>query len=102
MSLCGRDQPYGMPTLMMTNLQSAPPVFLEPVMTLPLQEAGFRVNMGRNSQSLGMGYSTCMPNLTNNSAAVIRQQMDESSHHMVQMLAQTMGTILNPLIQNTT
>ena len=28
--------------------------------------------------------------------------MDESNHDMVQMLAQTMGTIFNPLIQNTT
>lgn len=72
------------------------------MMTSPLQEAGSRVNMGRNSQSLGMGYFTRMPNLTNNSAAVIRHQMDESNHDMVQMLAQTMGTILNPLIEDTT
>ena len=28
--------------------------------------------------------------------------MDESNHDMVQMLAQTLSTILNPLIQNTT
>lgn len=28
--------------------------------------------------------------------------MDKSNHEMVQMLAQTMGTIFNPLIQNTT
>lgn len=28
--------------------------------------------------------------------------MDESNHEMIQMLAQTIGTILNLLIQNTT
>ncbi|XP_050889314.1 uncharacterized protein LOC127094533 [Lathyrus oleraceus] len=98
----GRDQPYGIPTSMMANLQSALPVFSEPVMTSPLQGPGSGANMGRNTQPLGMGYSTRTPNLTNNFAAVIRQQMDESNHGIVQMLAQTMGTILNPLIQNTT
>lgn len=72
------------------------------MMTSPLQGSNSGVNMGRNSQPLGMGYSTRTPNLTNNSAAVIRQQMDKSNHDIVQMLAQTMGTILNPLIQNTT
>ena len=43
-----------------------------------------------------------MPNLTNQSATVIRQQVDEGNHEIVQMLAQIMGTIFNPLIQNTT
>ena len=43
-----------------------------------------------------------MPNLTTNSASYLRQQMDESNHDMVQTLAQTMGTIFNPLIQSTT
>lgn len=28
--------------------------------------------------------------------------MDESNHEMVQMLTQTLTTVLNPLIQNTT
>lgn len=41
------------------------------------------------------------PNLTNNSAQVIRQHMDESNHEMVQKLAQTMNIVFNPLIQNT-
>lgn len=38
MSLSGRDQPYGMPTSMMANLQSSPLVFSEPMMASPLQE----------------------------------------------------------------
>ena len=58
--------------------------------------------MGRNSRTLGLGSSAQMPNSTTNSASYLRQQMDESNHDMVQMLAQTMGTIFNPLIQNTT
>lgn len=49
-----------------------------------------------------MVFPTQISNLTNNFAAVIRQQMDESNHEMVQMLANQIGTIFNPLIQNTT
>lgn len=49
-----------------------------------------------------MGFPTQTSNLTNNLMAIIRQLMDESNHEMVQMLANQMGTILNPLIQNTT
>jgi len=43
-----------------------------------------------------------VPPITNNYAQVIRQQMDESNHDMVQMLTQQMGAVFNPLIQNTT
>ena len=43
-----------------------------------------------------------MPSLTNASTAILRQQMDERNHDMVQMLAQTLSTVLNPLIQKTT
>lgn len=68
----------------------------------PLQGSGSGVNNLGRSQPLGMGLHTQMSNLTNSSAVVLRQQMNESNHEMVQMLAQTMGTIFNPLIQNTT
>lgn len=40
--------------------------------------------------------------MTNNFAAVLRQQIDESNHDMVQMLAQIMSAIFNPLIQDKT
>lgn len=43
-----------------------------------------------------------MPNFTTNSAAVLRQQTDESNHEIVHILAQKIGIIFNPLIQNTT
>jgi hypothetical protein len=40
-------------------------------------------------------------NLTNTSVLAIRQQMDDSNHEMVNMLTQQLGTVINPLIQNT-
>lgn len=100
----GREQPYGMPTSVMASLHNAASTFSEPRVniTSPLQGSGFGVIVGRNNQSLGLRYQTRMPNLTSNSIAVWRQQMDESNHDMVQMLTQTLTTILNPLIQNTT
>ena len=104
MPYSGREQPYGMPTSVMASLHNASSAFSEPVVnvTSPLQGSGSGINVGRNSQPLGIGYSTQMPNLTTNSASYLRQQMDEGNHDMVQTLAQTMGTIFNPLIQSTT
>lgn len=43
-----------------------------------------------------------MLTFTTSFAAVLRQQIDESTHEMVYMLTQKMGTIFNPLIQNAT
>ena len=98
-----REPPYGMPTSELTSLTNATSTFSEPLVSAssPLQGSGVGMaNMGRN-QLLG-GTSHVMPGLTNASTAVLRQQMDESNHDMVQMLAQTLSTVLNPLIQNTT
>ncbi|XP_057452397.1 uncharacterized protein LOC130744220 [Lotus japonicus] len=39
--------------------------------------------------------------LTNTSVNVLRQQMDDSNHEMVNMLAQQIGTVFNHFIQNT-
>ena len=39
--------------------------------------------------------------LTTYSMITLRQQKDESNHDMVSMLTQQIGTIFNPLIQNT-
>ena len=88
----GREQPYGMPTSVMASLQNTSSIFSEHVVnvTSPLQGSGSGVNMGRNNQTLGLGYSAQMPNLTTNSASYLRQQMDESNHDMGQMFAQTM------------
>ncbi|PNX61620.1 hypothetical protein L195_g060749, partial [Trifolium pratense] len=40
-------------------------------------------------------------NLTNVTMMSFRQQMDESNHEMVNTLTSQLGTILNPLINNT-
>lgn len=105
MPLNGREQPYGMPTSMMASLHNTSSTFAELVVnaTSPLQGFGSDINnMVRISQPLGMAFTIQTSNITNHYAAVIRQQMDESNHEMVQMLANQMNTIFNPLIQNTT
>ncbi|XP_050908201.1 uncharacterized protein LOC127121810 [Lathyrus oleraceus] len=86
----------------MANLQNASYTFSEPVVNINSPVQGSGINMGRTNQSLGLRHPTQLPTLTNNSAAAWRQQMDESNHEMVQMLTQTLTTVLNPLIQNTT
>ena len=96
----GRDQPYGMPTTEMASLMNTTSTFSEPLVSASSPLQGFGTGMGRN-QLLG-GTSHVMPSLTNASTTILRQQMDESNHDMVQMLAQTLSTVLNPLIQNTT
>lgn len=105
MPMSGREQPYGMPTSTMENLHNSTSTFTYPMATIisPLQESGSAVNnLGRSTQTPGMGFSTQLPTFTTNYVAVLRQQMDESNHDMVHMLAQHMGTIFNPLIQNNT
>ena len=94
----GREQPYGMPTTEMASLMNAASTFSEPLVNAssPLQGSGASRN-----QFLG-GPSHTIPSLTNVSIAILRQQMDESNHDMVQMLAQTLSTVLNPLIQTVT
>lgn len=46
--------------------------------------------------------SQSVPIFTSSSIVVMRQQMDESNHEMVHMLTQQTGTILRPLIQDST
>ena len=91
-----REPLYGMPTSELASLTNATSTFSDPLMSAssPLQGSGVGMaNMGRN-QLLG-GTSHVMSGLTNASIAVLRQQMDESNHDMVQMLAQTLSTLLN-------
>lgn len=70
----------------------------------PLLASGLAIgNPGRTIQSqLGMGFnSQVMSTFTTNYMIMMRQQMDESNHDMVNMLTRQMGTIFNHLIQNT-
>lgn len=77
---------------MMTNLHNATSTLADPLVNTfsPLQEFGSTINnMGRINQPPGVGFSIQqMPNFTINSAAVLRQQIEESNHEMIHMLAQ--------------
>jgi hypothetical protein len=50
------------------------------------------------SSSSFFGQNT-LPPLTTDSMNVLRQQMDESNHEMVNLLIQQIGTVFNPLIR---
>jgi hypothetical protein len=70
---------FGMPTTLMSGLQNFQHV--EPETYIP---------------------SRVTPQaLTNTSVAALRQQMDDSNHEMVNLLTTQIGTVFNPLIQNT-
>lgn len=99
-----QEQPYGMPTTFMTNLQNANSTYSNPRMniTSPLQGYGSAINtVGRINPQVGTNMLSQASNFTNDFAQVMRQQMDESNNEMVQMLAQTKNTVFNPLIQDT-
>src|ERR1043165_146849 len=87
-----RNPPYGMPTSFMVGLHNAST-------SSPVQGSGSGMNhLGTNSQNLG-NY-TQLPTLTTNNQAALRQQMDDSNHDMVGILAREMNAIFGPLIQN--
>ena len=98
-----REPLYGMPTSELASLTNATSTVSDPLVSAssPLQGSGVGMANRSRTQLLG-GMSQVMHGLTNASTAVMRQQIDESNHDMVQMLAQTLSTVLNPLIQNTT
>ena len=86
--------PYGMPTSFMAGLHNSTTITQSLV-----QGYGSRMNnMGRNTQN--QGSFTQMPILTTSNQAAFRQQMDDSNHDMVGVLAREMSTIFTPLIQN--
>lgn len=60
-------------------------------------------NLGRMSQSQGgLGYiPQVMPSLTNSPLQSMMQQMDESSHDMVNRLTQEIGIVFKSLMINT-
>ncbi|WJX39866.1 hypothetical protein P8452_27373 [Trifolium repens] len=87
-----RNYPYGMPTSMMQGLQTSASLFTE---TAP------GVFVPNNQIVSGSATRNAFPSLTNTALNSLRQQMDESNHDMVNMLTQQIGTVFNPLIQNT-
>ncbi|KAH1247616.1 hypothetical protein GmHk_06G017478 [Glycine max] len=80
---------YGMPTSLMAGLQNSQPNVEN-------------LNTFSPSGSVAGNQGRVVPqHLTNTSVLSLRQQMDESNHDMVNMLTQQIGTVINPLIQNT-
>jgi len=57
-------------------------------------------NIHSPSSSSIFGRNT-LPVLTTDSMNLLRQQMDENNHEMVNLLTQQIGTVFNPLIRDT-
>jgi len=89
-----REQPYGMPTSMMANVLNSASVFAYQANLFTMH------NIHSPSSSSIFGRNT-LPPLTTDSINVLRQQMDESNHEMVNLLTQQIGTMFNPLIRET-
>ena len=99
----GREHPYGMSTSVMASLHNSASTFNDPLVSTfsPLQGSGSGINnLGRNTQP--PGFATHLPAITTNFVAVLRQQMDDSNHRMIGVLAQKMGAIFNALVQSAT
>jgi len=90
-----REQPYGMPTSTMANVQNSASVFAE-------QANPFNVHDVHSPSSSSIFGRNTLPPLTTNSMNLLRQQMDESNHEMVNLLTQQISTVFNPLIRDTT
>jgi len=88
-----REQPYGMPTSMMENVHNSASVFADQANSLIMH------NVHSPSSSSTFGRNT-LPLITD-SMNLLRQQMDESNHEMVNLLTQQIGTVFNPLIRDT-
>ena len=100
---------YGMPPEFMANLHNSSSTFgssstfrESPLSAFqPYQGLGPLTNQLSRPPGFGLS-SQAIPTFTSSSVAVMRQQMDESNHEMVHMLTHQMGTILRPLIQDST
>jgi len=88
-----REQPNGMPTSMMANVHNSASVFADQANPFVMH------NVHSPSSSSTFGRNT-LP-LTTNSMNLLRKQMDESNHEMINLLTQQIGTLFNPLIRDT-
>jgi len=89
-----REQPYGMPTSMMVNVHNSAFLFADQANPFTMH------NVHCPSSSSIFGRNT-LPPLTTDLMNVLRQQMDESNHEMVNFLTQQIGTVFNPLRRET-
>jgi len=88
-----RDQPYNMPTSMMSNLHNIP-AFTEHANPF----TSFNTHSPSSSSVFGR---SALPTLTIEFMMLFRQQVDESNHEMVNLLTQQISMMFNPLIQTT-
>ena len=79
----------------MANVQNSASVFAE-------QANPFNVHDVHSPSSSSIFGRNTLPPLTTNSMNLLRQQMDESNHEMVNLLTQQISTVFNPLIRDTT
>jgi predicted transcriptional regulator len=89
-----REQPCGMPTLMIENIQNNASMFADQVNPFTMHNA----HSPSSSRIFGRN---CLPALSTESMRSLRQQMDESNHELVNLLTEQIGTVFNPLIQDT-
>ena len=64
----------------------------------PLQGSALRGNNKCNQNRVAPS-QPLVPPLTNTSVAVLRQQMDDNNHELVNRLTNQMGNIFNPIVQ---
>jgi len=83
-----RVQPYGMSTSIMANLHNSVSAFADQVNPFTMH------NIHSPSSSSIFGRNT-LPVFTTYSINVLRQQMDESNHEMVNLLTQQIGTMFD-------
>jgi len=86
-----REQPYG---TMMANVHNSVSVFAD-------QENMFIMHDIHSPSSSSIFGRNTLPLLKTDSMNLLRQQMDESNHEMVNLLTQKIGTVFNPLIRDT-
>jgi len=93
--------PYGMPTSMMQGLHTNPSASSETLnVSMPhLFNSGVSVPFRSPQQSFIL-FGSPQQSLTNASLSALRQQMEETNHEMVNMVTQQIGTVINPLIQD--
>lgn len=89
---------YGMPYSVMPGVSTFnPAVTFENIQNLSSPLQGSAPGGSRGNQ--GLPYQPIVSSLTNTSVAVLRQQMDDSNHELVNMLTNQMGNVFNPIVQ---
>jgi len=79
---------------MMENVHNSTSAFAD-------QENSFTIHNAHSPSSSSTFGRNTLPVLTTDSMNLLRQQMDESIHEMVNLLTQQIGTVFNPLIRDT-